>query len=153
MGGPTRGNDFTALTSERDELKKELATLERQIEVAERAAVDRNVLAVAIEQAQRDRDALTSPVVEDLRESAENLCDEIERAWTSLSNTVGGCEAMAVNVPEVPLPPALPSALNAAATARAQLLERLNVADIDYLTLPELPPYSSVLTRSADGPR
>lgn len=79
MGGPTRGDDITALTAECDELKKELAALQREIEVAERAAVDRKVLAAAIEQAQRDRDAVTSPVVEDLREIAENLCDQIER--------------------------------------------------------------------------
>lgn len=60
---------------------------------------------------------------------------------------------MAANVPEVPPPPALPAALNATVTARALLLEQLDAADIDYLTLPEVPPYTSVLARSADGPR
>lgn len=153
MDGATRGNDITGLTAQRDALKKELADLQHQIEAAERAAVDRKVLAAAIEQAQRDRDALTSPTVEDLRETAENLCDAIERAWTGLIDTVGACETMAAKAPEVPPPPALPTALSATGAARTQLIEQLHAADIAYLTLPEIPPFTTVVTRSADGPR
>ena len=47
--------------AQRDALLRELAGLNEQTEIAERSAVDPAVVTAAIEQAERDRDAVTSP--------------------------------------------------------------------------------------------
>jgi len=51
----------------RDALKRELAELRRQMEIANARFGPSDTISAAIDQAERHRDAVTSPVVEDLR--------------------------------------------------------------------------------------
>lgn len=91
---------MTEITTEkRDALKRRLADVRLQIEVAQRAPVDPRVTTAAIEQARRDLDALTSPVLEDLREFAEQLADDIEHAWLSLCRTTTMADTLANKAP------------------------------------------------------
>jgi hypothetical protein len=78
-----------------DALKKQITEIHRQIEIAQRAPVAPEVTAAAIEQARRDQDALTSPVLEDLRETAEKLSEDIEHAWLGVSRTTTLADTLA----------------------------------------------------------
>jgi hypothetical protein len=139
--------------AERDALQRHIAEIGRQIEVEQRAPVDPAVMAAAIEQARRDQDALTSPVLEDLRETAEKLAEDIEYAWIGLCRTMIMADALADHAPTLTVPPALVAALDAAAAARPQLIDQLRDAGIDNADLPELPPYPHVLRETNHGPR
>lgn len=125
----------------RDALKRRLADVRLQIEIAERAPVDPRVTTAAIEQARRDQDALTSPVLEDLRETAEKLATDIEHAWISLCRTTAMADTLAAKAPTVTVPASLPAAINAAAAIRDHLIEELATADIDTIDLAALPPH------------
>ncbi|MEN4466812.1 hypothetical protein VXE65_32740 [Mycolicibacterium conceptionense] len=137
----------------RDALKRRLADIRMQIEVAQRAPVDPRVTAAAIEQARRDQDALTSPVLEDLRETAERLAVDIEHAWISLCRTTSMADTLAAKAPTVTVPSSLPAAITAAAAIRDQLTEELAAADIDTIELPALPPHSHLNPEDTHGTR
>lgn len=137
----------------RDALKRRLADIRMQIEVAQRAPVDPRVTTAAIEQARRDQDALTSPVLEDLRENAEKLAADIEHAWISLCRTTAMADTLAAKAPTVTVPSSLPAAITAAATLRPQLVEQLAAADIDTIDLPPLPPYPHLSLEDSHGTR
>ncbi len=137
----------------RDAVKAQIADVRRRIDIAESRSVDPEVMAAGIEQARRDLDALTSPALEDLRETAEELSDDIEHTWMGLCNLTLLAESVADKAPAVPVPPRLIEAIRSAITARAQLIEQLHTADIDTVDLPVLPPYRHVNAEAADVAR
>lgn len=137
----------------RDALKRQIAEVRRKIEIAQQRTVEPEVLTAAIEQARRDLDALTSPVLEDLRETAEKLADDIEHNWLSLCRTTLMADTMADKAPTVPVPETLINAIGAAITARPHLLDQLRAADIDTIDLPVLPPYRHLKSEADHGTR
>ncbi len=137
----------------RDALKAQIADIRRRIEIAEVRSVDPDVMVAGIEQARRDLDALTSPALEDLRETAEELSDDIEHTWMEVCNLTRLAESVADKAPEVPVPPKLIEAIRSAITGRHQLVQQLHAADIDTVDLPVLPPYRHVDAEAADVAR
>ena len=137
----------------RDALKRQLHEIHRQIEIAQRAPVGPAALTAAIEQARRDQDALTSPVLEDLRETAEKLSDDIEHLWLGVCRVTALADTLADKAPTVPVPPALVPAITAVTTLRSSLIEQLGTAGIDTIDLPDLPPQPHLNTEDGDGPR
>jgi hypothetical protein len=141
------------IVAHRDALKKQLTEIYREIEIAQRAPVAPAALSAAIEQARRDQDALTSPVLEDLRETAENLSDDIEHVWLGVCRSIALAENMADKAPTVPRPPTLIPAITAAETLRASLVEQLHATGIDTINLPDVPPHPHLDKEAGDGAR
>jgi len=139
-------NDHEPTPQRRDDLKAELAKLEGQIAAANRASVDPATLIAAIEQAERDRDAITSPAVESLRETVENLCADLEHTWSGCTQVIINAEQVAAKEPEVRQPPSLLPAIEAVTQAHDRTTERLNNAGIDYLNLPQIPAHPHLET-------
>lgn len=137
----------------RDALKKQLTDVHRAIEVAQRIPVSPVALGAAIEQARRDQDALTSPVLEDLRETAETLSDDIEHVWLGICRSTALAETLADNAPTVPRPPTLLPAISAAIAVRSHVVEQLRTGDIDTVTLADVPPHPHLERGSDDGAR
>lgn len=146
-------NEIAARGSERDALARELSDLRKKIDQFERRAGETSVLLAAINQAERDRDALTSPVVEDLRETVEELCDEIDRIWSGLVGYLQNVDALAKESPDTRRPDSLGPLVEEAHVTREMLGQQLAAADIDYLELPKLPSILNFLKRPDDGTR
>jgi len=123
----------------RDILKAELAELDRQLAAANRSPVDAAALIAAIKQAERDRDALTSPAVESLRETVEDLCADLEHTWSGCTQVIINAEQVAHKEPQVRQPPSLLPAIDGVAQAHHRTTERLANTNIDYLNLPQIP--------------
>ena len=130
----------------RDALKAELAQLERQLAAANRSPVDPATPIAAIEQAERDRDALTSPAVESLRETVEDLCTDLERTWSGCTQVIINAEQVAQKEPSVRQPPSLLPATEAVIQAHDHTTARLAAAHIDYLNLPQIPSHPQLGT-------
>jgi hypothetical protein len=77
-------SEMAALTSEMAELQREIREMHAKRTAAERAGAARQTVELALEAAERDRDALSSPEVEALRARAEDLIARLRTAWTSL---------------------------------------------------------------------
>ncbi|MEU0498014.1 hypothetical protein [Mycobacterium sp. NPDC006124] len=134
------GTDPSELTPQRrDALKAELAQLERQLAAATRSPVDPATLIAAIDQAERDRDALTSPAVESLRETVEDLCADLEHTWSGCTQAIINAEQVAQKEPTVRQPPSLLPAIEAVIHAHDHTTARLAAAHIDYLNLSQIP--------------
>jgi hypothetical protein len=138
---------------EREALASELADLRGKFEQAERRAGEPAVVVAAIDQAQRDRDALTSPQVEDLRETVEELCDDLEAIWTGLVHTLQNAVLLAKESPKTHRPDSLLPSLEDAVATRKRLMEQLEAAGIDYLAFPKLPSYANLSDGLDDGAR
>lgn len=146
-------SEIRTRASQRDALASELDDLRKKIVQAERRAGEPVVLVAAINQAERDRDAMTSPVVEDLRETVEELCDDIDQIWAGLVNLLQKADVLAKESPNTPRPDSLVPLLEEAHEIRGILGQQLEAADIDYLELPQLPSIPNFLNRPGDGKR
>jgi hypothetical protein len=138
-----------------DALKAELLELNKQIEIAERAPIDPAVLTAAIEQAERDRDAVTSPAVEDLRETVEKLADDIETDWIGNVHVLWNVEKLSRSNlrDKLAVPIHLRATLTELVDVRDRIGRRLADADVDYVTLPVLPECPSLPEGPDNGSR
>lgn len=112
-------------------LERELKAVRDERRVAQKRVAESEGLDQVIARVRRDRSALTSPVVEQVREQVQRLHDQLDESWDSVDNARHMAARLARKGPHLADRAALQAALDAEAAVRREITEHLRGAGVN----------------------